>query len=575
MLLSSGGTQITTCRRRNRESHYEDMLHPHPMRSLASSTTNAITCSIFGNTRHLHHYSAQHHRLSILHTPTLNKPTLLTLNPISNHPLILITRRARHNNLAVHVSSNNGRDDDFDKHQKPQRIQEETEEKNYWGAVSLIIGTAVGPGMLGLPAATIRSGPLPSSIGILLSWIYVVSSIILVAELSFATMEEDAVSEVSFTSIAIKALGTRFGAFVALVYASLSFSLLVACVSGIGSLVSQWLPLMNPVLAHSLFPFAVGTVILFFQFNVIDAANRFLCLIMLFSITALVVIGLSVARSNLVGSFAHASWGLSSILPAIPVTVLTLGFHVITPFVCKIAGNTVYEARKAILFGGAVPLIMVLSWNLIVLGLARTNATTSADPISLLLSVNPSALPAVQGFAFTALATSLIGYAVSFPKQLLDTLELIFGTSKSKEQICSQSQMGSNENGIGRVGLVNYSGGHNLGNAGKVSFIGSRCIPASETKLISSVASSNTHQIFVMPIVLGVPVLIASFFRSTFSRALEFAGVYANCFLFGILPPVMTYMYQSRKKLRSSILPGGDGALLLLFGIAVILGIWH
>ena len=60
----------------------------------------------------------------------------------------------------------------------------------------------------------------------------------------------------------------------------------------------------------------------------------------------------------------------------------------------------------------------------------------------------------------------------------------------------------------------------------------------------------DSFKIFEMIIVLGAPVLIASFFRSTFTRALDFAGVYANCFLFGILPPAMAYIQQSRKKLR-------------------------
>ncbi|GFY80725.1 tryptophan/tyrosine permease [Actinidia rufa] len=330
--------------------------------------------------------------------------------------------------------------------------------------------------MLGLPAATMRSGPLPSTIAILLSWVYVISSIILAAELSFVAMEEDNVSEVSFTELATKGLGSR--------------------------------------IAHALFPFVVGITLSFFPFKVIDAANRFLCLVVLFSISALVIIGLFVGRMNILGSFAHASWGLSSVLPAVPVTVLILGFHVITPFVCKIAGNSVNEPRKAILVGGFVPLITVLPWNIIVLGPAGTNTTSSSrDPISFLLSFNPSALSAVQGYAF---------YAVSFPKQ-------------------------------------------DCGNTGKVWYSGSSSTP-SEVKLVYAFGSLKC---MMMPLVLTIPVLIAFFFCSTFSRALDFAGIYANCFLFGILPPVLTYICQSKKS-RSSIRPSGQGALLLLFSIAVI-----
>ncbi|XP_061944352.1 uncharacterized protein LOC133668489 [Populus nigra] len=534
------------------------------------SKPNSIACSRF---------NLQPHNTSRLPISHITPPRKVT--SFSKNPNILIPRCTTQDTISLSITTTReDRADDgiFTKENEVLVLETpEGSKKNFWGAVSLIIGTAVGPGMLGLPTATIRSVSFTSTIVIILCWVYVISSIILVAELSFAAMQEDGVAEVSFTGLATKALGSKFGAFVAVVYASLSFSLLVACVSGIGSIVSQWFPWMNVVLAHALFPVAAGFVIGFFPFKVIDTANRLLCLLMLFSITSLVAIGLSVARTNILASLVPTSLSISTILPAIPVTVLTLGFHVITPFICKIAGNSVSEARKAVLIGGAVPLIMVLSWNLIVLGLAGANtATSSNDPISLLLSVNPSALSAVQGFAFSALATSLIGYAVSFPRQLLDTLELIFTKTKSEKQIHSQCQIFANGDSAGRIGFVTFSGRHNLGNTGRASFDGTRCFAASEVKPPSSTAESNAfHHKFVMMLVLGVPILIGSFFRSTFSRALDFAGVYANCFLFGILPPVMAYVQQSRKKLRSSILPGGDITLLLLFSIAVILGIWH
>ncbi|KAG2641128.1 hypothetical protein PVAP13_2KG162600 [Panicum virgatum] len=65
-----------------------------------------------------------------------------------------------------------------------------------------------------------------------------------------------------------------------------------------------------------------------------------------------------------------------------------------------------------------------------------------------------------------------------------------------------------------------------------------------------------------------------------FFRALDFAGVYANCFLFGILPPVMAWIHRSQQRKRSpdsseDILPGGNAVLLILFVIAVVLAIWH
>lgn len=408
--------------------------------------------------------------------------------------------------------------------------------KSFWGAVSLIVGTAVGPGMLGLPSATIRSGQAPSAAAILLSWAYVVSSIVLVAELSFAAMARDGVDEVSFTGLASSTLGAGLGSIVAVVYAALSFSLLVACVAGIGSLISQLFTGVNPVLANALFPCFAGVLIAFFPFKAVDGANRALCVLMLVSITALVVTGVSVGRNSLLTSLGYACWSPGAILPAVPVAVLTLGFHVITPFICRIVGDSVYDARKAILIGGAVPLAMVLSWNAVILGLASASSNAGFhDPIKLLLSVNPAALPAVRGFAFAALATSLIGYAVSFPKQLADTVELILQRFSPKQGIVQQ---------------CNASSHH------------------------------ARNQAILTWTVLIIPIFIASFFSAAFSKALDFAGVYANCFLFGILPPVMAWIHRSQMRKRSpnsceDILPGGNTALMILFITAVVLALWH
>lgn len=287
-------------------------------------------------------------------------------------------------------------------------------------------------------------------------------------------------------------------------------------------------------------------------------------------------------------------------MPAIPVTVLTLGFHVITPFICKLLSHSVYDARKAILFGGFVPLVMVLSWNAVVLGLAGGGSIGLQDPIKLLLSVNASALPAVQGFAFAALATSLIGYAVSFPKQLLDTVTLVAQRLKGKEMelvVCpsgNQALIGGDH--------IKSNVVRGMENAGEASSVG--CSPQTHPNVLIEGVIIKTNRdgskedickesssswvplevgwssIFVTWVVLVLPIFIATFFQASFAKALDFAGVYANCFLFGVLPPAMAWINRRRKKYRSAmsrsdLLPGGNLVLAILFGVAVILGFWH
>ncbi|KAF3640034.1 hypothetical protein FXO37_23700 [Capsicum annuum] len=119
-------------------------------------------------------------------------------------------------------------------------------------------------------------------------------------------MEEDGVIEVSFSSLATKALGSKLGTLVALVYGSLTFALLVASVLGIGLIISLWFPKINPVLPNGMFPSLVGIVLFLLPFKVINVANRCLCITMLFSITALVVIGIVVGRMSILDSFGFS-----------------------------------------------------------------------------------------------------------------------------------------------------------------------------------------------------------------------------------------------------------------------------
>lgn len=100
--------------------------------------------------------------------------------------------------------------------------------------VELIVGTNVGPVMFVLPITTIKSGQILSIISILLTCVYVIYYINLVAGHSFEAIEKGRVDEVIFTSLDTNALGSKNGSFVKLAYGSITVSFLVACVSGIG-----------------------------------------------------------------------------------------------------------------------------------------------------------------------------------------------------------------------------------------------------------------------------------------------------------------------------------------------------
>lgn len=332
----------------------------------------------------------------------------------------------------------------------------------------------------------------------------------------------------SFTGLAVNTLGQMTGRIVAAVYALLNYALLVACIAGLHSILSCWLP-FPPALVCLMSPGIVVAMLAFTPFKAVDSLNKALCGLMLLSIASLVGIGIYVGRSMVLGSVDHGTWSWNVLLPAVPVMVLTLGFHVITPLVCKVVGGRPNEARQAILCGGAVPLIMVLAWNAVILGLSPARpASSPLEPIKLLLSLSTVAAPAVQAFAFAALGTTLIGYALSFPKQLIDTVEL-FGFSK-KARFADE--------------LGNFEG------------------------------ESRTNRVGVLIMAIGPPVCVAMICPTAFARALDFAGVYANCFLFGLLPPIMAWAHRYRQPQTgdaTQLVPGGRVSLVLLFLSALFL----
>ncbi|CAM6100282.1 unnamed protein product [Calypogeia fissa] len=143
---------------------------------------------------------------------------------------------------------------------------------------------------------------------------------------------------------------------------------------------------------------------------------------------------------------------------------------------------------------------MVVAWNAVVLGLAPPNST-ALDPIKLGLSVAKFSTSFVPDFAFSALGTTLIGYALNFPKQLGDAFHLL--SQKNVFEIVTVKGEKTVENGVTRT--LNFT-----------------------------------------PVIwaLAPPTTVAVFWPTAFASSLNFAGVYANCFLFGVLPPVMAWIYQ-------------------------------
>jgi tyrosine-specific transport protein len=99
-----------------------------------------------------------------------------------------------------------------------------------WGAAALVSGTAVGAGILAIPAVTAPAGFVAGSAAMTAAAAWSVLSGLLVAEVSVNTMCELGTGRgVSLGSMARRTLGPAGAVAVSVVYAVLHYSLLVAC----------------------------------------------------------------------------------------------------------------------------------------------------------------------------------------------------------------------------------------------------------------------------------------------------------------------------------------------------------
>jgi hypothetical protein len=149
----------------------------------------------------------------------------------------------------------------------------------------------------------------------------------------------------------------------------------------------------------------------------------------------------------------------------------------------------------------------------------QASTVTRIDPIALLFSLRNSAAPAVQAFAFAALGTTLIGYSLSFPRQLADTAGMLTGRDPT------------------HTGPSPQQGG------GPLSLEGAQ---ANDVALTTELTAPGRTRPVALVLTLLPPLLVAATVPAAFASAVQFASIYANCFLFGVIPPFMAWQLRSR-----------------------------
>jgi len=409
------------------------------------------------------------------------------------------------------------------------------------GATALVAGTTVGAGILALPAKTLEAGFGPASVALLGAWAYMAVSALLIAEVNVNTLCALDRSSVSMSSMARETVGDVGAAAASLAYAFIHYALLIAYMLEGGKLLAELVPVLGtlPLVSPTLtFAALGGGALVASTERTIEGANNALFAGVVASFVALVGVGVSQVRPDYL---AHAI--PAAALPALPVMVLSFTFHNVVPTIAYQLGCDLPKIRTAILAGSAIPLVMFLAWNAVVLGSVPFEAAAAAtangeifDPLAALRSSGDSLGELVRVFSLLAIATSFIGFCLG----LVDFYADLLG--------------------------VDDRGGTLSEAVAAVATEEEEADPYAPTTAVERPLATKSA---LYALALVPPLCIATWDPSLFFSALDTAGTFGILTLFGILPASMAWSQRYGPEAEPAVpdvVPGGKVALALMIG---------
>jgi len=384
---------------------------------------------------------------------------------------------------------------------------QKTEQGSVFGATLLVAGCCIGAGMLGLPVTSAIAGFQPSLILFTVSWLFMLCTGLLVLEVNLWFP-----GEVNIVTMAEKTLGI-YGKIIAwVVFLLLFYCLMVAYVAGSGEVFTGLLDGLTgitlPNWAGSTIMVAIFGIMIYLGTQAVDRFNRLLILGLALTYIVLIVMGGSHVNFDYL---KHKDWSAATLV--LPAMIVSFGFHNLVPSLTTYLNHNVRNLRIALIVGSAIPLIIYIAWEALILGLVPVEgangfrAALSEGDITTSVLRNAVGSPLIVNvahyFAFFAIVTSFLAVALSFVDFLSDGLHV-------------------KKTAIGKV--------------------------------------------FLCALALIPPFIFALVYPKIFLMALNYAGGFGAVILFGLLPAAMCWSgryIQKNNKLQ--IVPGGKVTLIIVF----------
>lgn len=380
------------------------------------------------------------------------------------------------------------------------------------GGILLVAGCCIGAGMLGLPVLSALVGFTPSIILFCFSWLFMVCTGLLLLEVNLWFKDD-----VSIISMADRTLGP-IGKFVGWTgFLFLFYALMVAYISGTGEIIADFAKdlagLAIPSWVGSFFLCILLGCMVYLGTKAVDWFNRIFMVGLIGTYALLVALGSPHVNPELL---KHADWSAAYLV--IPAMIISFGYHNLIPTLTTYLQGDIKRLRLTILLGSAIPLLVYIIWEWLILGLVPVEGEGGFREAFGQGDITTRVLKSAIGsswvvdlahyFAFFAIVTSFLGVSLSFVDFLADGL-LIKKDAKGKLLLCL--------------------------------------------------------------LVIVFPFVLALVYPKIFLTALRYAGSFGAVTLFGILPAAMVWAGRyHRNRQGPRTLPGGKAALLAVILVALL-----
>lgn len=298
--------------------------------------------------------------------------------------------------------------------------------RKIFNAILMVTGTSVGSGILGLPIVTSSAGVVPSTIALLVAWVFMTMGAYYILDIKMQMKGTFNLSSLIKLTLGRPGQYISSTMIVLLLYALLC-TYMMAGAAWLGLYTARWVDIpiqLNGIIFIMLF----GGVLLGGE-KASYRLNNALGIALI--VTFIVMVGSSVVPANY--DFIQQA-DVQAILPSLPLILTTFGFSIVVPSLTEYLDYDEKSVKTAIIIGSLIALAAYILWEWVTFGnvsfaefkgLKKMGDNGTGVIVALAASTDNSWVKiSGQLFAIFAVTTSFSGVSLALMHFLADTLKL-------------------------------------------------------------------------------------------------------------------------------------------------------